>query len=64
MISLARATSVTPGICTRIWSPSPCGATIGSATPSSLTRRSMVCSACATASCRSRVTCAFFKVKV
>ena len=31
----------------------PCAATIGSATPSSLTRRSIVCSACVTASSRS-----------
>ena len=54
MSSLARATSETPGNWTRIWSPpTPWGATIGSATPSSLTRRSMVSSACRTASSRS-----------
>ena len=54
MISFARFTSVTPGSCTRIWSFAvPCGATIGSATPSSFTRRSMVCSACFTDSSRS-----------
>ena len=44
MISFARSTSVTPGSCTRIWSPFwPCCAMLGSVTPSSLTRRSIVC---------------------
>ena len=42
MISLARATSSTPGNWTRIWSCPPWRATMGSATPSSFTRRSMV----------------------
>jgi len=45
MISLARLTSDTPGSCTRIWSASLWRATMGSATPSSFTRRSMVCRA-------------------
>ena len=53
MSAFARATSETPGSCTRIWSPPmPCGATMGSETPSSLTRRSMVWSAWRTASSR------------
>ena len=40
-----------------IWSPAaPVRATIGSATPSSLTRRSIVCRACSTASSRSCTT--------
>ncbi len=46
MISFARSTSVTPGSCTRIWSPCGCCAMLGSVTPSSLTRRSIVCRAC------------------
>src|SRR5476651_1062746 len=41
MIPFARSTSVTPGSWTRIWS-APCCAMLGSATPSSLTRRSIV----------------------
>ena len=39
----ACSTSVTPGSCTRIWSPrEPCAAISGSATPSAFTRRSSV----------------------
>ena len=51
-MSLARCTSLTPGSCTRIWSTPPWRATIGSVTPSSFTRRSIVCRACVTASPR------------
>ena len=64
MISLARLTSETPGSCTRIWSAAPWRATIGSATPSSLTRRSMVCSAWFTVSSRSCLTTFGFMRKV
>ena len=54
MMSFARWTSLTPGSCTRIRSPvEPVSATIGSATPSALTRRSIVCSAWRTESRRS-----------
>ena len=43
MTRLAWSTSVTPGSCTRIWSPRlPVAAITGSATPSALTRRSRV----------------------
>ena len=56
MISFARSTSSKPGSWTRIWCPPTLyGATIGSATPNSLTRRSIVCSACLTDSSRSDV---------
>jgi hypothetical protein len=59
MMSLARATSLTPGICTRISSPD-CRAMLGSVTPSSLTRRSIVSIACSIAcSRRSRSMVAF-----
>ena len=57
MTSFARSTSETPGSCTRIWS-APCCAMLGSVTPSSFTRRSIVCRACTTASSRS--VCAMF----
>jgi hypothetical protein len=50
MISFARATSEMPGSWTRISSfDCPYREILGSATPSSLTRRSIVCSACVTA---------------
>ncbi len=56
MISFACETSVTPGSWMMIWSCEPCElwrATTGSATPSSLTRRSMVRIAWSTVSVRS-----------
>ena len=50
MTLFARSTSVTPGSCTSNWSSlAPCRAMSGSATPSSFTRRSIVCCACVTA---------------
>jgi hypothetical protein len=64
MISLARFTSVTPGSWTRIWSTVLCRATIGSETPSSLTRLSIVCSAWFTVSSRSWTTMLGRSVKV
>ena len=43
MMRLACSTSVTPGSCTRIWSPRlPVAAITGSATPRAFTRRSRV----------------------
>ena len=53
MMFLARFTSATPGNCTMIWSlVVPYGATTGSETPSSLTRRSIVWMAWVTDSAR------------
>ena len=63
MMLLACSTSVTPGSCTRI-SFVPCSAMFGSATPSSFTRRSMVCRAWTTESERSWFWMLGFIVKV
>ena len=64
MISFARLTSVTPGNWTRIWSAALWRAMIGSATPNSLTRRSIVCSAWFTVSSRNWTAMLGLSVKV